>query len=391
MKRTLVVYSGPSSTQEEEKVELYQKNMHYFIQHGGIILDANATTSSGMECNTHDTIIVVGQEFFSKYHAMVEQWKQQQTKLQTRGGTSSPRCQASGSGPLVRVVARRSVCYDMETARMAFTGELGVSIKDYDYFVFVNCGLTGPGVMTEKHLPQPIGGQDPTSNNPTKESSIRSSSILPWTLAFTSRLNDQVKMSGLSLNMYGFDKRKQQPHIQSFLYALDRKGIEIIQGANSLFDCLQLPPLSARHHRNNKQYTPEELMFHEIVMRYELGLSTAILEAGYAIAPLLHPRQPKCTHVTKADILEDPNNQNKAMDPNQKCRNFDMWYTQPLEHLYHGRIPTLNETLFFKSSRFVTPEIATLIQYTGQTNFVTEFSENRPAYEMTWFGQITDE
>lgn len=272
-----------------------------------------------------------------------------------------------------------------------FTGELGVSIKDYDYFVFVNCGLTGPGVMTEKHLPQPIGGQDPTSNNPTKESSIRSSSILPWTLAFTSRLNDQVKMSGLSLNMYGFDKRKQQPHIQSFLYALDRKGIEIIQGANSLFDCLQLPPLSARHHRNNKQYTPEELMFHEIVMRYELGLSTAILEAGYAIAPLLHPRQPKCTHVTKADILEDPNNQNKAMDPNQKCRNFDMWYTQPLEHLYHGRIPTLNETLFFKSSRFVTPEIATLIQYTGQTNFVTEFSENRPAYEMTWFGQITDE
>ena len=340
LKRTLVVYSGPS-TYKEEKHELYQRNLEYFLGHGGIILDGNcmnetlrSSTASIINNNNsttknsiHDTIIVVGHEFYELYHSAVEEWKVNEANQR-----SCPQDQWTNQ---VRVVARRPVCYDMEAARMAFYGGLGVDIEDYDYFVFLNCGITGPG----------------------DQSSLQG---LPWTTAFTSKLNDKVKMSGLSLNMFGLNDKVQEPHIQSFLYALDRVGIQLIRDKKPIFDCLAEP---AKRKSRRQPITEFDKLLH-IVQRYELGMSAAILDAGYALAPYLNPRQPKCDYLLKEEITYN------AYD--KKCRYGDMWHERPLKRLYFGRFPTLNETLFFKTSRIMPLEIAQEIGFHAVEDTVWE-------------------
>ena len=335
-KRTLVVYSGPS-TYKEEKRELYQLNLEYFLRHGGIILDGDckydtpspSSTSSIYNNNPqatnsiHDTIVVVGHEYYEQQHSAVEKWK---AKEATR--RSCPQDQWTNQ---VRVVARRSACYDMESARLAFYGGLGVQVEDYDYFVFLNCGITGPGAPPSLHG-------------------------LPWTTAFTSKLNDKVKMSGLSLNMFGLDSEVQEPHLQSFLYALDRVGIQLIRDKKAIFDCLAEPAKS-----ENKQEPSTEIFF-DIVQRYEIGMSAAILDAGYALAPYLNHRQPQCDYLLKEEITY--NNREK------KCLFGDMWRAKVLKRMFWGRFPTLNETLFFKTSRLIPLEIAREIGYDAKEDIV---------------------
>jgi len=338
--------------------------MEYFIHHGGIIMNVTSTTHEN-ECSIHDTIIVVGHEFFPKYRAVVEQWKLEQKILLLQATkatrTSSSRCQLGSGvkGPSARVVARRSACYDMETARMAFMGELGVDVGDYDYFVYVNCGLTGPGTMTAEHLDPPYQQQFTPD--------------LPWTEAFTSKLNERVKMSGLTLNMMGLARKKnKEPHVQSFLYALDRKGVEIIQQSNSVYDCLAEEPPNQDPTGLRRDLALKEYMLLDIVMRYEIGMSNSILEAGYALSPLLHPRQPECTEVNKHNFQQI------------KCA-IDMWYSKAITHFYHGQLPFLNQTLFHKSSRFLTPEIAQLLNYTGEMDFIKDNGRN-----FRWLREWTD-
>ena len=118
-----------------------------------------------------------------------------------------------------------------------------MSSSAYERFVFVNCGVTGPA--------------PPTKDRPG-----------PWTSRFTSLLDDRVKMTGLSMNCRLVDG----VHIQSMAYALDRVGLDLVVKSGAIFDCLEEP------HRNHVDY---------IVENYEKKMGKVILDAGYALRPLI--------------------------------------------------------------------------------------------------------
>ena len=89
----------------------------------------------------------------------------------------------------VVLISRRDVCYDMEAARLALYGGVnGINVTSYDYFIFVNCGTSGPGGRG--------GGKLSVLSSDEEKNSLS----LSWTSHFISLLDDQVKMTGLTLN-----------------------------------------------------------------------------------------------------------------------------------------------------------------------------------------------
>ena len=281
--RILVVYSGPASLEEKKHV-LYEKNLDFFLANGGA------------DCSNHDAVIVVGHDYFDRYAPIVEKM--------------NAKCTKANDGHFVRLVARRPQCKDMETARMAFYGGLGVDILRYDYFVYANCGVTGPAYQYS-----PADGKS------------------SWTLALLNMLNDQVKMSGLSLNCEPPDQ-EDRAHIQSMVYALDRVGIRLIHEAKCPADCLENKGASA--------------------IGYERCMGKVITKEGYGLAPILVPSQG----------MEVLTNVNKT-----SCVAKDPWMGSRLRQIYGGNLPTLEDVVFFKTSRLLPEDIAKRINYTDKVDW----------------------
>jgi hypothetical protein len=107
----------------------------------------------------------------------------------------------------VYTVLRDLDCHDLATVHTLFFNST-VPTHTYDYFVYINCGMTGPS-------PDLRG--------------------TPWLHAFLDPLSETVKMSGLSVNCF----RKNSPHVQSMAYALDRFGLDIVLASGSIFDCTE--------------------------------------------------------------------------------------------------------------------------------------------------------
>ena len=240
--KTLVVYAGPSSKSNKlGRPELYTKNLEYFLRNG---IECNRSDAS---IHTIDTVIVVGHEFYDEYLPWVER-------------LNDGACGGNNNNNNVILISRRESCYDMEAARLALYGGVhGLNIKSYDYFVFVNCGVTGPPPPPKQLL---YGKKD---NSP---SSLHSSSSSSWTTHFTKLLNDQVKMTGLTLNCEGADA----VHIQSMVYALDKVGLELVMKAGAIYDCLDPVSLGT-----------------DFINGYERKMGQTILNAGYSLRPLLRP------------------------------------------------------------------------------------------------------
>jgi len=280
-RQILVVYSGPTSmdrTQEgKNKQELYHRNMIYFMKHG-------------VDCRSQDTVFVVTREVRPHYQDQIRKM--------------NLKCLPHNHS--VQLLVREPECYDLETVRTVFFNS-NVNVASYDYFVYVNCGMSGPFV--NKHANQ-----------------------LPWTNQLISLLNDNVKMSGLTAYCPNSPRRE---HIQSFVYALDRVGLDIILKSNAIFDCRQVG------------FTWSLTRY--IVYNYEIGMGQAILNSGHGLASLL-PR-----------IVIMPENRTK-------CSNFDIWGKSGLTKKF-GHIPSCNETLFFKSSRLLTKEVAQMIEYPGKPHW----------------------
>merc|ERR1712125_30864 len=105
-----------------------------------------------------------------------------------------------------------------------------------------------------------------------------------WTEVLTSKLSETVKMVGPSINM------SFKPHVQSMTFAVDRRGLEVIVKSGAVFFCgIENGKLDA----NDRWY---------IINRYEMGMSQAILEAGYTIGSLAGAMG--AFHVSKDDILK---------------------------------------------------------------------------------------
>jgi hypothetical protein len=285
-KRILVVYTGPSD-KSSELVELYQRNTDFFLKHG-------------VDCANQDTVIVVGHDFYDQYLPAVEQLDKS--------------CHSQHRGRVL-LVARRNVCYDMESMRLVLYGGVnGLNVDSYDYLMYINCGVTGPS-------PDYKGGE------------------VPWTTHLIDKLKGNVVMSGLSANCEILHpSKKAHPHIQSMMYALNRVGLDIIKNSSSVYDCLLNPKDASRA---------------GIIDRYERGMSRTIINSGYAIAPL----------------LTEPSNEMNDMIITEKtlkkCKRSDIWtVTDELKSIYGGRLPFLNET-FYKTSKDIPHEIAQLINYTN--------------------------
>ena len=137
----------------------------------------------------------------------------------------------------IQTLTREDRCYDMESARIALA-----SRPDFNKLVFLNCGLSGP---------------------------FRSAQNLQfWASEITARLSANVKLTGITINCGG-KLNVSHAHVQSMLWATDRIGIASIVKAGAIYDCGD--QLSEAHGRSN------------LIVRYELGLSRAVLKSGYAI------------------------------------------------------------------------------------------------------------
>ena len=170
--KILVVYAGPSN-KSAQKVELYTKNLEFFLRNG---IDCDDTDGT-----QQDTVIVVGHEFYNEYLP----WIQQLNDVCKQSSRTSTTIHSSK----VIIISRRDVCYDMEAARLALYGGVnGINVTSYDYFIFVNCGTSGPGGRG--------GGKLSVLSSDEEKNSFS----LSWTSHFISLLDDQVKMTGLTLN-----------------------------------------------------------------------------------------------------------------------------------------------------------------------------------------------
>lgn len=275
----LVVYAGPTDlinpSVPPENYKLIPQTKRYKYH-----LNTEYFLTYGVQCKTQDTLLVITNSTLPLYEERIRKMDEHcQRKYKSR----------------VLIQIRENKCLDLEAARASIFGGV-VNVSSYDYYFYVNCGVSGPA----KEL-----------------------ASLPWTDLFVKKLNDHVKMTGLSANC-------PYPHIQSMMYAMDREGLDILLRGGVFFDCLERWP---------EFYDLEVAVAHgRIVNGYERKMGEILLKAGYAIDPFLRSQA----------IFEH----NKS-----QCEGKDLWLGTRLKENY-GRIPFLNETVFFKSTRYMTPELA---------------------------------
>ncbi|KAI2512632.1 hypothetical protein MHU86_1851 [Fragilaria crotonensis] len=226
-KKILVVYSGPTvladleavrqpgSPSSERLKELYRLNFEYFLKYG-------------VQCRTQDTLVMVTEVVQQRYQPQID--------------ALHSKCQQHGHRVIMAI--RNSTCWDLESVRRAMHDDI-VDLNLYDYFVYVNCGTSGPSRLWAD---------------------------LPWTDVLLEKLNDKVKMSGLTLNCGSAD-----PHLQSMVYALDREGLQIIRESDAVFECEEAlktftgPPGFTHANEVDKRD-------HLIISRYESGMGRILLQ-----------------------------------------------------------------------------------------------------------------
>lgn len=244
--RTLVVYSGPTHPAGYGvRHAQYHRNLHWFLLHG--LRDASSSV---------DTVVVTTRE------ANVS------ASLQQMGG--------------VRWVLRQNICYELESYRVGLSSIAANASHVYDTFVFLNCGLLGPFLPTRV-----------------------SKSGTHWSRFFTSRLTEDVKMVGLTISCGTISKRDERyPHVQSMLYAIDRKGLELVREALRHADIAFPKPgdqlkiwqdsfVESASVSRQRFYCPNFvetslslLGFEEFIRKYEIGMSRFVMESGFGIAAI---------------------------------------------------------------------------------------------------------
>jgi hypothetical protein len=290
MPSTLIIFSGPTSldtTDEDNKNELYLRNLDFFLAHG-------------VDCESQgDTIVTLGPLVKVAYETRVQQINQNCLQRGPHYGRHR-----------LHIVEREPTCYDMESMyKVLYNNTVAIdnniNISSYDFIVYINCGMTGPAPALSRG----------------------------WTHHFTKHLSEHVLMTGLSINC-----DIAGPHVQSMAYAFNQAGLKIAK--NAIFDCR-----TSNYGKRNKQMLSR--MRRDIVTTYEIGMSTFILKGGGALLSII-PQW----GITVSSI-EEPT-----------CHEWDPWYGEALNSTFGGRWPKLEELVFMKSSRFVTPELADLLNLT---------------------------
>jgi hypothetical protein len=279
--KTLVIYSGPTApASTNEKHRMYHQHLRFFMEHG--------LENVGPEVQT---IVVT-----------------------TQTAQVDPVLLAKRNG--VTWLTREDRCYDLESYRIGLEHIAGNRDK-FKYFVFLNCGLAGP------FLP-----------------SYTAKFGLHWSKYFHSLLNHQVKLAGLSINCGGKGNKKW-PHVQSMLWATDFAGLSIIneymrRGANISLGFVERKMPTVECISDNRQST-NKMDRDVFIALYEMGLSKAIVDAGY-----------------KIDAVNAWQQGSVPMDATD-CP--DIWY----QGSYNNSTITPFDGIFIKRTRFTTPEIDALL------------------------------
>lgn len=209
---------------------------------------------NAVDCSKHSTLIITTDEVAEAYRGRIEKMNEDL---------------CGESQYSITVSVRVDKCYDMES--MA-TFVRKINPTKYDYFLYVNGGMIGPKMFGDEH----------------------------WTKTFTSRLSNKVKLVGVSINM------SFHPHVQSMVLATDRVGLDVIKNSGAIYDCGVM---------NNEEMTDAQRW--ELIMKYEIGMSRVIVEAGYTITSLTGAYG-KPIFIDQGDIEGIKNKSLANMDPRQQ-------------------------------------------------------------------------
>lgn len=149
----------------------------------------------------------------------------------------------------VRIIRHVNDCFDWGTFGWAVNSG-AVDTSSYKYIIFLNSSIRGP--FLPSYWP----------------------SELHWSHAFTSRINDENKLVGATISCEGSWKdgvltgeHRQNPHVQSYIVAMDQIGLELLKSDPRVLKC---------YHK-----------LHDAIWYAELGSSAAVLNAGYNIDSLM--------------------------------------------------------------------------------------------------------
>jgi hypothetical protein len=115
---------------------------------------------------------------------------------------------------------------------------------DYDYFIFLNCGSRGPYY-------------------PLASATSPLSPSVTWTTILLSKLDTHIKLVGPTISC------EKSPHVQTYVIAMDRIAVRIVQSFWSL---------------DSSSIT--ETLKNDLIDKSEIGLTAKFLHSGYGIASL---------------------------------------------------------------------------------------------------------
>jgi len=121
--------------------------------------------------------------------------------------------------------------------------------KKYDVIIFMNDTVIGP--YLPRYIPKNIH----------------------WYEMFCNLLSDKVKLSGLTINYYPWDKEINSEHVQSMIFCLDKTGLDIVY--NKIFN-LKIEDYNKIYKKSKRDY----------IIRFEIGLSKEIINNKYEISAL---------------------------------------------------------------------------------------------------------
>jgi len=136
-------------------------------------------------------------------------------------------------------IQHENECYD--TGIVGWFLSQGIVNKNkYRYFIFLNSSVRGPFIVSYYDS-------------------------LTWYTIFTRRLNDHVKLVGCTISC------QVAAHVQSYLWALDLKGLNLLLDSGTVFSC----------HKS----------MHDAINKAEIDASQIILKSGFGIDSLMKKYQ----------------------------------------------------------------------------------------------------
>ncbi len=151
-------------------------------------------------------------------------------------------------------IQHENKCFDIGTVGwFLFSGV--IDITKYKYFIFLNSSVRGPYIVSYYDN-------------------------IVWYTIFTNRLNDDIKLVGCTINCESF------PHVQSYLWVLDFKGLDLLIRNNTVFMC----------HKS----------LGDTIVNAEIFASRIIIESGLGINSLMKKYQ----------------NTDFRLDENKNCNNL---------------------------------------------------------------------